>query len=85
MSRLSFNELREAMHMSEEGQVLDSFIAVEIGLSDFQACWDAHCDVYDSIDDAPSEDMLVSLFLHGLYDMLEIDGDLLERVLATNT
>ena len=85
MSRLSFNELREAMHMSEEGQVLDSFIAVEIGLSDFQACWDAHCDVYDSIDDAPSEDMLISLFLHGLYDMLEIDGDLLERVLATNT
>ena len=87
MSRLTFQELRDAMTMTDEGQVLLSFIAVEIGLDDFEACWDAHCDVYESITEknGPEQETLISLFLHEIYDMLEIDGGYLERVLATNT
>ena len=87
MSRLTFQELREAMTMTDEGQVLLSFIAVEMGLDDFEACWDAHCDVYEHMAEknGVEQETLISIFLHELYDMLDIDGEQLERVLATNT
>ena len=87
MSRLTFQELREAMTLTDEGKVLLSFIAVEMGLDDFEACWDAHCDVYEHMAEknGVEQETLISIFLHELYDMLDIDGEQLERVLATNT
>ena len=74
MSRLTFQELREAMTMTDEGQVLLSFIAVELGLDDFEACWDAHCDVYEHMAEKNSveQETLISIFPHEIYDMLEI-------------
>ena len=72
------------MGRTEEGQVLDSFIAVEIGLLDYEACWDAHCDVYDAAGVNPEADTLVSLFLTEVYDMLDIEEDAFERVLGAS-
>lgn len=71
--------------MSEEGQVLDSFIAVEIGLSDYEACWDAHNDVYESLDESPEEEMVLTLFLTEMCAMLDVEDSSLEKVIATNT
>ena len=85
MCSLTFQELKDAMFLSDEGQVLFSFIAVEIGLDDFEACWDAHRDVYNTMDDVHGDEMIISLFLHEIYEMLEIEEGSLERVLANNT
>ena len=84
MPTLTFKDLRTAMGRTEEGQVLDSFIAVEIGLLDYEACWDAHCDVYDAAGVEPEIDTLVSLFLTEVYDMLDIEEDAFERVLGAS-
>ena len=87
MSRLTFQELREAMTLTDEGKVLLSFIAVEMGLDDFEACWDAHCDLYEDIADknGPEQETLISIFLTISAELRHIDGGQLERVLATNT
>ena len=84
MSKLSFNDLREAMAMTHEGQVLDSFIAVEIGLPDYEACWDAHLDVYAELGVTTSEESIITMFLTEVYDMLDVEEDSFERVLGAS-
>ncbi len=84
MTRLTFNELRETLAMSNEGQILDSFIAVEIGQDDYQACWDAHNDVYEESGVEADEETIVSLFLQEMYDMLDIQESEFEKVLGAS-
>jgi hypothetical protein len=84
MPRLSFTELREAMAMTNEGQVLDSFIAIEIGLPDYEACWDAHNDVYEQLGTESNEETTITLFLQEVYDMLDVEEDSFERVLGAS-
>ena len=84
MSKLSFNDLREAMAMTHEGQVLDSFIAVEIGLPDYEACWDAHLDVYAELGVTTTEESIITMFLTEVYDMLDVEEDSFERILGAS-
>jgi len=84
MSRLTFDELRETLHQTNEGQVLDSFIAVEIGLDDYSACWDAHNDVYENMGVTADDQSVITLFLQELYDMLDVREEIFERVLGAN-
>jgi len=82
MSRLTFDELREAMYMSNEGQVLDSYIAVEIGLDDYRACWDAHQDLYEDAGTTADDQTIMTLFLQEIYEMLEVEESVFERILG---
>ena len=84
MTRPTFEELRETLAMTNEGRVLDSFIAVEIGLSDYEACWDAHNDVYQDLGKEPNEETTVTLFLTEVYDMLDVEEDSFNRVLGAS-
>ena len=84
MTRLTFEELRETMAMTNEGQVLDSFIAVEIGLSDYEACWDAHNDVYQELGTESNEETIITLFLTEVYDMLDVEEESFEKVLGAS-
>jgi len=84
MSRLTFDELRETLHETNEGRVLDSFIAVEIGLDDYSACWEAHNDVYENVGATADTQTVITLFLQELYDMLEIEEKVFERVLGAS-
>ena len=84
MTRLTFDELRETMAMSNEGQVLDSFIAVEMGQDNYKACWDAHTDIYEQSGVDADEETLVTLFLQEMYDMLDIEEDAFEKVLGAS-
>ena len=84
MTRPSFTDLREVMSMSHEGQVLDSFIAVEIGLPDYEACWDAHLDVYADAEVVTTDESIITMFLTEVYDMLDIEEDAFERVLGAS-
>ena len=84
MTRPSFAELRETMAMSHEGQVLDSFIAVEIGLPDYEACWDAHLDVYAELGVTSTDESIITMFLTEIYDMLDVEEDSFERVLGAS-
>ena len=84
MTRLTFHELRETMSMSHEGQVLDSFIAVEMGQDNYEACWDAHNDIYEQSGVNADEETLVTLFLQEIYDMLDIEEAEFEKVLGAS-
>jgi lipoate-protein ligase B len=84
MTRPTFEELRETLAMTNEGRVLDSFIAVEIGLSDYEACWDAHNDVYEQLSMESNEETIITLFLTEVYDMLDVEEDSFERVLGAS-
>ena len=84
MTRPSFTDLREVMALSHEGQVLDSFIAVEIGLLDYEACWDAHCDVYADAEVTTSDESIITMFLTEVYDMLDVEEDSFIRVLGAS-
>jgi hypothetical protein len=84
MTRPSFTELREVMALSNEGQVLDSFIAVELGLPDYEACWDAHIDVYEDAGVITTDESIITMFLTEVYDMLDIEEDSFERVLGAS-
>ena len=84
MPRMTFEELRSAMSRSNEGQVLDSFIAVEIGMDDYEASWDAHNDIYEESGVEADEETIVTMFLQEVYDMLEIEEDEFEKVLGAS-
>ena len=84
MTRLTFDELRETMAMSHEGQVLDSFIAVEMGQDNYEACWDAHNDIYEQSGVNADEETIVTLFLQEIYDMLDVEEDEFEKVLGAS-
>jgi hypothetical protein len=84
MTQLTFDELRETMAMTNEGQVLDSFIAVEMGQDNYQACWDAHTDIYEQSGVNADEETIVTLFLQEMYDMLDIEEDDFVKVLGAS-
>jgi len=84
MISLSFDDMRSEVVGTTEGQILDSFFAVEIGISDYQACWDAHIDSYNLAGVEASEATVISLFLAEMVDMLEATDEIFERVLGAN-
>lgn len=82
MERLTFNELRDCLAMSNEGQILDSFFAVEIGLDDYNAMWDAHVDILEDAQAFVEPETIISTFLTELYELLDVNTEDLEKVLG---
>lgn len=70
--RMTFQELRDFMWETAKGQVVDSLIAVEIGLLDYETFWEAHLDFYDSLKETHKEDDLILDFLVAIAEFLDM-------------
>ena len=69
---MTFEDLRAFMWESPKGQVVDSLIAVEIGLDDYATFWQAHCDfVADTGEDYEEHDLVLD-FLVEIADMIDL-------------
>ena len=70
---MTFEDLRAFMWESPKGQVVDSLIATEIGLQDYETFWQAHCDfMMESIEDGYDESDIVLDFLVEIADLIDL-------------
>lgn len=76
---MNFKELRSFLCESDRGRVFDSLIAVELGLDDYQAAWDAICDMNQN---AETNDIIVE-FLVDVGDYIGVGDADFEKVLAS--
>lgn len=75
---MNLHDFREFICETPKGQVFDSLVAVEIGLDEYEAAWEAHRDMYEG---GTFEDVVVQ-FLIELHDYIGFTGDELERVVS---
>ena len=76
--KMDLQEFREFICETPKGQVFDSLVAVELGLDEYEAAWDAHQDI---LEDEIFEDMVVE-FLISLHDYIGFTGDEIEKVVT---
>lgn len=76
---MNFEELRYFLCESDRGRVFDSLIAVELGLDEYQAAWNAICDMNPN---AETNDIIVE-FLVEVGDYIGVGDADFEKVLAT--
>ena len=58
------------MWESPKGQVVDSLIATEVGLLDYETWWQAHLDVSEPLGETSSQEDFSFEFLIGVADMI---------------
>ena len=78
MNRFDFAGLREFLQATDKGKVVDSLIAVELGLLDYETLWAAHCDLQAMLPhpDAPKDYVVSFLIEMAEYlDFHEVDFD----------
>ena len=73
---MNLREFREFICETPKGQVFDSLVAVELGLDEYEAAWDAHAEMGEG---EPFEDVVIQ-FLMELHDYIGFDGEELEKV-----
>ena len=73
---MNLREFREFICETPKGQVFDSLVAVELGLEEYEAAWDAHVAMGEG---EPFEDVVIQ-FLMELHDYIGFDGEELEKV-----
>ena len=71
-----FENLRSFLRESAKGSVFDSLIAVELGLEEYRAFWDAHCDMNPGL---LFEDQVIG-FLTDIYEYIGDGADIDELV-----
>ena len=76
---MNFEQLRSFLCESDRGKVFDSLIAVELGLDEYQAAWDAISDMNPNVE---TNDIIVE-FLVDLGDYIGIGEADFDKVLAS--
>ena len=69
-TQMTFDEMRDLIRESDRGKVMDSLIAVEVGLESYEAWWDAHCAIREEV--APEDEDDSEILLGFLLDMGEL-------------
>ena len=82
--RMTFDEFRQFMWETEKGQVVDSLIAVEVGIETYETWWEAHLDFYESLGETHQEHDVVLDFLIGAAELLDMASasDDIDKVLG---
>ena len=78
MQKLTFEEMRVFITDTDKGKVVDSLIACELGLQDYETLWAAHCDLQEIMPhpDAPNSYIVSFLIEMAEYlDFHEVDFD----------
>ena len=76
---MNFEELRSFLCESDRGRVFDSLIAVELGLEEYHAAWDAMCDIHSDLSDRE----VVLAFLIDVGDYIGVIDTDFDKVLAS--
>lgn len=71
-AKMTFDEFREFMWESPKGQVVDSLIATEVGLLDYETWWQAHLDVSEHLGLTSTQDDLIFEFLIGVAEIINL-------------
>ena len=82
--RMTFEEFREFMWETDKGKVVDSMIAVEVGLETYLTWWEAHLDFYESLGETHEEHDIILDFLVGTAELLNMTeaSDDIDKVLG---
>ncbi len=85
-NRMSFAEFRAFMQESPKGQVVDSLIAVEVGLLDYETWWTAHLDVAEHLGETSSQDDMIFEFLIGVAELIGLAdaSDDIDKILGAH-
>lgn len=71
---MDFEELRSFLQETTQGRVFDSLICVELGLEEYYAAWDAHCDMA-ALDMEDDQQAVVVGFLADIAEYIGVDSD----------
>jgi hypothetical protein len=71
-NRMTFQEFRDFMWESDKGKVVDSLIATEVGLLDYETWWQAHLDVSEHLGETSSQDDFIFEFLIGVAELISM-------------
>ena len=71
-NRMTFQEFRDFMWESDKGKVVDSLIATEVGLLDYETWWQAHLDVSEHLGETSSQDDFIFEFLVGVAELISM-------------
>ena len=85
-NRMTFEEFRQFMWESPKGQVVDSLIATEVGLLDYETWWTAHLDVLDHLGETNDQDSIIFEFLIGVAEIIDLAdaSDDIDKVLGAH-
>ena len=83
---MTFEELRAFMWETPKGQVVDSLIAVEVGIDHYEAWWQAHLDYILNSNDPQEERDVVLEFLVEVADLIDLGdaADDIDKVLGVH-
>ena len=85
--RMSFDELRSTLRETDNGKLVDSLIAVEMGLVDYATMWEAHQDILEAHPDARfghPDNSLIS-FLVDMSDWLDFEQVDFDKLLKSTS
>ena len=83
---MTFQEFREFMWETPKGQVVDSFIAVEAGVLDYETWWTAHLDVLEHLGETHEPEDIIFEFLIGVAEHVNMAdaSDDVDKVLGAH-
>jgi hypothetical protein len=84
--RMTFQEFRNFMWETPKGQVVDSLIAVEVGLLDYETWWTAHLDVLEHLGETHEDHDIIFEFLIGIAEQINLGeiSDDIDKVLGAH-
>ncbi len=71
-NRMTFAEFREFMWDTDKGKVVDSLIACEIGLLDYETYWEAHLDFLEAMKESHEQNDVILEFLVAVAEMIDL-------------
>ena len=85
-TRMTFEAFREFMWETPKGQVVDSMIALEVGLETYKTWWEAHNDFYETLGENLEEHDMILDFLVGTAELLDLASasDDIDKVLGAH-
>ena len=74
------------MHETPKGQVVDSLIAVEVGILDYETFWEAHLDFLESMKESHDQNDVILEFLVAMAEMIDLAeaSDDIDKVLGAH-
>ncbi len=82
--RMTFEEFRAFMWETPKGQVVDSLIAIEVGIQDYYTFWEAHLDFLETMQESHEQNDVILEFLVAVAEMIDLAeaSDDIDKVLG---
>ena len=84
MNSLKFEDLREMLNADPRGSLIDSLIAVECGVDDYHALWDAHVDCLTDAGNDVDPATAATIFLVEMSEIIGFDEIDFDKLLKAN-